>query len=56
MKRYIVRVWYDIEVHAESEAEARSIAYNVRIDVDTKPGKVEPYDSQVADCWEKEKS
>lgn len=58
--RYVVRIWVDVVVHADSPLEAKKLvrrlpAMNFSAPIDEKRfGLVERYDEQVADVWEKE--
>lgn len=53
---YTVRIWLDLKVTADSEEEAREICRKVPIEVSEREGKVEYYDSQVADVWKRDES
>lgn len=54
MKTYIVRVWVDLKIASESREEAKQIAHNVPIKVAEVDNKLEVYDTQVGDIWERE--
>lgn len=51
--KYIVRIWIDLKITANSEKEARELAKTTPITVkETFP--VEYYDSQVGEIWERD--
>jgi hypothetical protein len=50
MHKYIVRLWVDIEVFAETQNEAKEIAKKVPVEVKD----ADIYDTQVANVYETE--
>jgi hypothetical protein len=53
MPKFVVRLWLDLEVEAESEVAAREVGRKVGIEIDGYKG-AEVYDTQVGDCWVRE--
>ena len=50
---YIVRVWVDLEIEAESKEKAKEIAHKYPIEIKASE-QVSEYDMQVAEVWLKD--